>query len=176
MSEQAEALLAEIRGCRVCADFLPAGPRPIVQFSASAKILIIGQAPGSKVHLSGVPWADESGERLRAWTGLPSPVFYDPEQVALAPMGFCYPGKGTSGDLPPRPECAPLARARPGAAAAGSPHPAGRDLRAGALPALAAEAQHDRSRAGLSGLRRLGGRPAASGLAQRAVDAEESVV
>ena len=108
MSEGADALLAEIRRCRVCTDYLPAGPRPIVQFGASARILIIGQAPGSKVHASGIPWADDSGERLRAWTGIPAEAFYDPEQVALVPMGFCYPGKGTSGDLPPRPECAPL--------------------------------------------------------------------
>jgi uracil-DNA glycosylase len=108
MSDRADALLAEIRACRVCEAYLPAGPRPIVQFGAGARILIIGQAPGSKVHASGVPWADDSGDRLRAWTGLSTDAFYDPEQVALMPMGFCYPGKGKSGDLPPRPECAPL--------------------------------------------------------------------
>lgn len=108
MSEDACALLAEIRRCRVCADQLAAGPRPIVQFSPRARIVIIGQAPGSKVHASGAPWDDDSGDRLRAWTGIPREVFYDPELVALTPMGFCYPGKGSGGDLPPRPECAPL--------------------------------------------------------------------
>lgn len=82
-------------------------PRPVVQFSPSAKLLIIGQAPGSAVHASGIPWDDPSGDRLREWTGLDKALMYDPEQVALVPMGFCYPGKGKSGDLPPRPECAP---------------------------------------------------------------------
>jgi uracil-DNA glycosylase len=101
-------LLADVRACTVCAPFLPAGPRPIVQFSRSSRILIIGQAPGIKVHLSGVPWEDDSGNRLRDWTGLSRADFYDPAKVALVPMGFCYPGKGASGDLPPRPECAPL--------------------------------------------------------------------
>jgi uracil-DNA glycosylase len=79
-----------------------------VQFGTTARILIIGQAPGSKVHASGVPWNDDSGDRLRHWTGLSRDAFYDPGKVALMPMGFCYPGKGTGGDLPPRPECAPL--------------------------------------------------------------------
>lgn len=102
------ALIADIRACRVCADHLAAGPRPIVQFSATSKILIVGQAPGTRVHASGVPWDDASGERLRDWTGLPPLSFYDPARVALMPMGFCYPGTGASGDLPPRPECAPL--------------------------------------------------------------------
>ena len=102
------ALHAEIAACRICAPYLAAGPRPVVQFSSTARILIIGQAPGARVHASGVPWDDDSGERLRAWTGLTKPDFYDPARVALMPMGFCYPGKGKSGDLPPRPECAPL--------------------------------------------------------------------
>jgi uracil-DNA glycosylase len=102
------ALLAEIRACRVCAPFLAAGPRPIVQLGRGARIVIIGQAPGSRVHASGVPWNDPSGERLRQWTGLSRDEFYDPSKVALVPMGFCYPGAGDSGDLPPRPECAPL--------------------------------------------------------------------
>jgi uracil-DNA glycosylase len=105
-------LLAEIRACRHCAEALPVEPRPIVQAGSNAGVLIIGQAPGSKVHLSGVPWDDDSGDRLRLWTGLSREAFYDPEQVALMPMGFCYPGKGTGGDLPPRPECAPLWHAR----------------------------------------------------------------
>jgi len=109
---EAETLLAEIRACTVCSDHLAAGPRPVVQFSAASRIVIIGQAPGSKVHASGVPWNDDSGDRLRAWTGLSKDQFYDPTKVALVPMGFCYPGKGKGGDLPPRPECAPLWHAR----------------------------------------------------------------
>ncbi len=102
-----EALHQEISACQLCAKHLPQGPRPIVQFSARSRILIIGQAPGSKVHASGVPWDDDSGDRLRDWLGLEKPDFYDPDKIALVPMGFCYPGKGTSGDMPPRPECAP---------------------------------------------------------------------
>ena len=101
-------LLTQIRACQVCAAALPRGVRPIVQAGADARVLIIGQAPGSKVHMSGVPWDDDSGDRLRDWTGLSREAFYDPQQVALMPMGFCYPGKGDGGDLPPRPECAPL--------------------------------------------------------------------
>lgn len=102
------SLIAEITRCMHCAPMLASGPRPIVQLSATAKILIIGQAPGVKVHVSGIPWDDDSGKRLREWTGIPDAVFYDPAKVALMPMGFCYPGKGKSGDNPPRPECAPL--------------------------------------------------------------------
>lgn len=103
-----EALLREIRACAVCAAHLPHGPRPVVQASGRARLLIIGQAPGSKVHASGRPWTDESGRRLREWTGLDETTFYDPEAVAILPMGFCYPGRGANADLPPRPECAPL--------------------------------------------------------------------
>lgn len=102
------SLLAEIRACRHCADSLPHGPRPIVQAGPGARVLIVGQAPGSKVHASGIPWDDDSGDRLRDWTGLSREAFYDSGRVALMPMGFCYPGKGSGGDLPPRPECAPL--------------------------------------------------------------------
>lgn len=102
-----ETLHEEIRQCRLCAEHLPHGPRPVVQFSGNSKILIIGQAPGSKVHASGVPWDDDSGDRLRGWLELDKNQFYDPAKIALMPMGFCYPGKGASGDLPPRPECAP---------------------------------------------------------------------
>jgi uracil-DNA glycosylase len=102
------ALIDEIRACTLCTSHLSAGPRPIVQFSATSRILIIGQAPGIRVHASGVPWDDPSGDRLREWTGLSAEDFYDPTKVALMPMGFCYPGTGASGDLPPRPECAPL--------------------------------------------------------------------
>jgi uracil-DNA glycosylase len=103
-----KALIDEICACTVCAKSLTAGPRPIVQFSPTSRLVVIGQAPGSKVHRSGVPWQDDSGDRLRAWTGLTAEMFYDPAKVALMPMGFCYPGKGKSGDLPPRRECAPL--------------------------------------------------------------------
>ena len=106
------ALLAEIRGCRLCAEHLPLGPRPVVQFHPSARILVAGQAPGRKVHESGIPFDDASGERLRSWLGLPRETFYDPKLVAILPMGFCYPGTGSSGDLPPRPECAPAWRER----------------------------------------------------------------
>jgi len=102
-----QTLLAEVRGCRICAAHLPHGPRPVVRIARSARLLIIGQAPGTRVHASGVPWDDPSGDRLRDWTGLPKAVFYDEAQVAIMPMGFCFPGTGTSGDLPPRPECAP---------------------------------------------------------------------
>ncbi len=103
-----ETLIDEIRACTVCAHALEAGPRPVVQFATGSRIVIIGQAPGSRVHRSGVPWDDPSGDRLRDWTGLSKAEFYDPDKVALMPMGFCYPGKGKSGDLPPRRECAPL--------------------------------------------------------------------
>jgi uracil-DNA glycosylase len=101
-------LLAEIRACQHCAAHLAQGPRPIVQAAPTARILIIGQAPGTRVHASGIPWDDASGERLRDWMGVGAPTFYDPGKIALMPMGFCYPGTGPSGDLPPRPECAPL--------------------------------------------------------------------
>ena len=101
-------LLAEIRNCSVCTEHLALGPRPIVAADPKAKIAIIGQAPGTKVHATGVPWDDPSGRQLRKWLGVSEEVFYDETKIALIPMGFCYPGKGTSGDLPPRPECAPL--------------------------------------------------------------------
>ena len=92
----------------MCAEHLPHGPRPIVQASTNARIVLIGQAPGRRVHESGVPWDDPSGVRLREWLGLSSEQFYDPSLVAIVPMGFCYPGSAPSGDKPPRPECAPL--------------------------------------------------------------------
>jgi len=105
------SLLSEVRGCVLCAKHLPLGPRPVVQMHRSARILIAGQAPGRKVHETGVPFNDASGDRLRAWLGLSREVFYDAGQVAILPMGFCFPGTGRSGDLPPRPECAPAWRA-----------------------------------------------------------------
>ena len=99
-------LLAEVRACRICADSLPLGPHPVVQADSSARILIVGQAPGLKVHETGIPFNDPSGDRLRDWLGMSRDVFYDPDKVAILPMGFCYPGRGKSGDNPPRPECA----------------------------------------------------------------------
>ncbi len=102
-----EKLLTEIRACHHCAD-LPLGPRPVLVADARAPVLIVGQAPGTKVHASGVPWSDASGRRLRQWLGVDEATFYDPAQFAIVPMGFCYPGKGKSGDLPPRPECRQL--------------------------------------------------------------------
>lgn len=102
-----EALRQQIAACTLCAAHLPLGPRPIARFSATARLLIIGQAPGTRVHASGVPWDDYSGDRLRGWLGLDKATFYDEAQVALVPMGFCYPGKASGGDAPPRRECAP---------------------------------------------------------------------
>jgi len=107
---QFQSLLKEIEMCTICSKDLPLGPRPVLQFHPKAKLLIAGQAPGKKVHQSGIPFDDASGDRLRQWLGINNSVFYDPEQVAILPMGFCYPGKGPSGDLPPRPECAPTWR------------------------------------------------------------------
>ncbi|WP_200975410.1 uracil-DNA glycosylase family protein [Echinicola sp. 20G] len=101
-------LLKEIRNCTVCAESLPFGPNPVVRASAKSQILIIGQAPGKKVHESSIPWNDQSGDNLRRWLGVDEETFYDASKIALVPMGFCYPGTGKSGDLPPRPECAPL--------------------------------------------------------------------
>ncbi|MEE2874400.1 MAG: uracil-DNA glycosylase family protein [Candidatus Latescibacterota bacterium] len=101
-------LHTEIARCTVCAKDLPLGPRPVFRVSPTARILVIGQAPGRLVHASGVPWDDPSGKRLRQWMQLEDGVFYDSVQVGIMPMGFCYPGTGKSGDLPPRPECAPL--------------------------------------------------------------------
>lgn len=101
-----QSLLADVRHCTLCAEFLPLGPHPVIQADPQARVLIAGQAPGKKVHLSGIPFDDASGDRLRHWLGIGRETFYDPHQVAILPMGFCYPGTGKSGDLPPRPECA----------------------------------------------------------------------
>ncbi|WP_339777331.1 uracil-DNA glycosylase family protein [uncultured Methylophaga sp.] len=108
--DDAFELLNEVRGCRLCADKLPVEPRPVLQFHPAARILIAGQAPGRKVHETGIAFDDASGDRLRSWLGMSRDVFYDEQQVAILPMGFCYPGTGKSGDLPPRPECAPTWR------------------------------------------------------------------
>jgi uracil-DNA glycosylase len=109
----AERLLSEIvvaaRACRVCADVLPLGPRPVLRASVTARLLIIGQAPGTKVHATGIPWNDPSGDRLRAWLHMDRDAFYDESRIAIVPMGLCYPGRlPNGGDAPPRPECAPL--------------------------------------------------------------------
>lgn len=99
-------LLKEVETCTICSEHLPLGPKPVVQVHPDARILVAGQAPGKKVHETGIPFNDPSGERLRDWMGISREVFYDEKKIALLPMGFCYPGTGKSGDLPPRPECA----------------------------------------------------------------------
>ncbi len=108
-----DSLLAEIRACTVCAADLPLGPRPMVRAAAGARLLIVGQAPGTLVHETGIPFNDPSGERLRDWLGVDRDTFYDESRIAIAPTGFCYPGRHErGGDLPPRPECAPLWQTR----------------------------------------------------------------
>ena len=107
-----QTLLGEVRACTLCAPHLPLGVRPVLQADAPARILVAGQAPGRKVQASGVPFDDASGERLRQWMGIDKSVFYNPAIIGIVPMGFCYPGTGKSGDLPPRRECAPQWRAR----------------------------------------------------------------
>lgn len=102
-----DSLIAEIKNCTICLPHLAHGVNPVLSFSKESKVIIIGQAPGSVVHRTGIPWDDKSGERLRSWLGVSKEEFYDEKLFALIPMGFCYPGKGKSGDLPPRPECAP---------------------------------------------------------------------
>ncbi len=102
-----KSLLKEVRACTVCAEHLPLGPRPVVRAGKGARVLVVGQAPGTKVHESGVPWDDDSGEHLREWLDV-GETFSDPDAFGILPMGFCYPGKRRGGDLPPRPECAPL--------------------------------------------------------------------
>lgn len=103
-------LLSEVRACTICKADLPLGARPVLQIHPKARILIAGQAPGLKVHQSGVPFDDASGNRLREWMGVTRETFYDPQQIAILPMGFCFPGTGKSGDLPPRKECEPAWR------------------------------------------------------------------
>jgi len=101
-------LLAEIRACRLCAAHLPHPPKPVLRAGPGARLLIVGQAPGRRVHETGIPWNDPSGDRLRDWLQLDRGAFYDETRIAIVPAGFCYPGTGRGGDLPPRPECAPL--------------------------------------------------------------------
>ncbi|WP_372970657.1 uracil-DNA glycosylase family protein [Marinobacter sp.] len=105
-----EELVAQVRQCRICESQLPLSPRPVIQISRDARILVVGQAPGRRVHETGLPFNDPSGDRLRDWMGIGRDTFYDENQLAILPMGFCYPGTGKSGDLPPRPECAPAWR------------------------------------------------------------------
>ena len=102
-----DTLLDQNRGCNLCAPHLAHSPRPVLRASHSARILVIGQAPGTRVHATGIPWNDASGARLRQWMAIDADTFYDQSRIAIVPMGFCYPGKGRSGDLPPRAECAP---------------------------------------------------------------------
>ena len=103
-----ETLLTAVRRCRACEAHLPLGPRPVLQAGKTARILVVGQAPGTRVHASGIPWDDPSGDRLRGWMGVDKDVFYDESHIAIIPMGYCYPGRGNGGDMPPRRECAAL--------------------------------------------------------------------
>jgi uracil-DNA glycosylase len=106
LAESFADVLARVRACTICEAHLPLGPRPVFQLDPRARILIAGQAPGTRVHATGIPFNDPSGDRLRVWLGVTRDEFYDPALFAILPMGFCYPGKGKSGDLPPLPECA----------------------------------------------------------------------
>ncbi len=109
MPESLDDLLARIRACRLCAAELPLGPRPVLRAAATARLLIVGQAPGMRVHHTGIPWNDRSGDRLRAWLELDRDTFYDERRIAIVPTGLCYPGRAPGGgDLPPRPECAAI--------------------------------------------------------------------
>ena len=109
VSKELDLLLSQIQRCNVCKDHLPLGPRPVLRARHSARLLIVGQAPGTKVHASGTPWNDPSGDRLRYWLDVDKDQFYDQSNIAIVPMGFCYPGRmPNGGDKPPRPECAPL--------------------------------------------------------------------
>lgn len=101
-------LISEAKACRLCEAHLPLGPRPVFLVGAQARLLIVGQAPGRRVHLTGIPWNDPSGDTLRDWLGMTRAGFYDTRRVAILPAGLCFPGTGERGDLPPRPECAPL--------------------------------------------------------------------
>ncbi len=104
----AKSLIQEIKSCTHCKEHLPLPPNPVVSFSSESRVLVVGQAPGIKVHETSIPWNDPSGDRLRQWLEISPEDFYNPKQFAIVPMGFCFPGKGKSGDLPPRPECADL--------------------------------------------------------------------
>lgn len=105
MENELQQLLQQIHSCNLCQEFLPLGTNPVLRVSTQSKILIVGQAPGIRVHKTSIPWNDPSGDKLREWLGVDKEVFYDEKNFAIVPMGFCYPGKGKSGDLPPRKEC-----------------------------------------------------------------------
>ena len=105
--ENLNSILREVRNCKLCEAHLPLGANPVLSVNSQSKILIIGQAPGTKVHATGIPWNDPSGNELRRWLDVDTTTFYDPEIFGIMPMGFCYPGRGRGGDLPPRKECAP---------------------------------------------------------------------
>jgi len=107
MTDHLDQLLVDIRACRLCEARLPLGPRSVLQASSTSRLLIVSQAPGRRVHDTGIPFNDVSGERLREWLGIDRDAFYDASRVAIVPMGFCFPGSSRGGDLPPRPECAP---------------------------------------------------------------------
>jgi uracil-DNA glycosylase len=107
MADRFAEIIASVKACDICKAHLPLGPRPVFQIHPEARILVVGQAPGSRVHETGIPFNDPSGDRLRTWMGVTRETFYDDSQIGILPMGFCYPGTGKSGDLPPRPECAP---------------------------------------------------------------------
>ena len=111
MKAELARIIDEVKRCDICREHLPLGPRPVVVCRSTARLLIVGQAPGTRVHRTGIPWNDPSGERLREWMGIDREVFYEHPSIAIMPMGFCYPGTGKSGDLPPRPECAEAWRA-----------------------------------------------------------------
>ena len=148
MTSALHDLLAEARACRTCAAHLPLGCRPVLAACATARLLIIGQAPGTRVHESGIPWNDPSGDRLRGWMGINSAIFYDPARVAIMPMGFCYPGRDKGGgDSPPRPECAPpLAWADPRPIAEHRTHLADRRLCPGLLFEISQKRHRDGAR------------------------------
>lgn len=101
-----QTLISSVKSCKMCEEHLPLGPKPVFSIHPESKILLIGQAPGTKVHATGIPWNDPSGDELRRWLAVDRDIFYNPEIFGIMPMGFCYPGKGKGGDLPPRPECA----------------------------------------------------------------------
>jgi len=108
MNSPLDDLLVSVRGCRACERHLPLGPRPVLQAHEAARILVVGQAPGLRVHTTGIPWGDSSGERLREWMGVDKDTFYDASRIAIIPMGYCYPGRAKGGDMAPRGECAKL--------------------------------------------------------------------
>jgi uracil-DNA glycosylase len=112
MAESLTSLLKKVRACEVCTEYLPFPPKPILSAGKHARLMIVGQAPGRRVQETGIPWNDPSGDRLRDWLQVSREIFYDEGRIAIIPIGFCYPGKGKSGDLPPRPECAPLWQSR----------------------------------------------------------------